>query len=156
MIEPDSEPTITAIAKILNRCRDAWFEIGGHTDSKGSELLNKNLSQSRADAVLDALLARNLLFGDLTAVGYGESQPIADNATEEGRQKNRRIEFKLREGTPEQAAADAEAARTAAEQAAADLAAARPATPLRRPSDLKIITVDIPQNPTSEATNGQN
>ncbi len=61
--------------------------------------MNLNLSQHRADAVLDSLLARNMLLGELTAVGYGETQPIADNETEEGRQDNRRIAFKLLEGT---------------------------------------------------------
>ena len=53
------------------------------------------LSQSRADAVLNALLARRVLTTNLTARGYGESEPIADNGTEEGREANRRIEFKL-------------------------------------------------------------
>jgi OOP family OmpA-OmpF porin len=53
------------------------------------------LSQARADAVLNALLARRVLTKGLTARGYGESQPIADNESEEGRELNRRIEFKL-------------------------------------------------------------
>ncbi|OUS07176.1 hypothetical protein A9Q96_07675 [Rhodobacterales bacterium 52_120_T64] len=99
VIESASVKTINKIVSILNRCKDAAFEIGGHTDSQGREEMNLNLSQTRADAVLDSLLARNMLLGDLTAVGYGETQPLADNETEEGRQENRRIAFKLLEET---------------------------------------------------------
>ncbi len=95
VISDPSLPTIAAIADILTQCRDARIEIGGHTDSQGREEMNLTLSQSRADAVLDALLAQNLLLGDLSAKGYGETQPIADNDTEAGRTRNRRIEFKL-------------------------------------------------------------
>ena len=95
VIADPSIPTIEAIAAILTQCRDARIEIGGHTDSQGREEMNRNLSQGRADAVLDALLAQNLLLGDVSAKGYGESEPIADNDTEEGRNRNRRIEFKL-------------------------------------------------------------
>lgn len=99
VIESASVKTINKIVTIMNRCKHAAFEIGGHTDSQGREEMNLNLSQSRADAVLDSLLARNMLLGDITAVGYGETQPIADNETEEGRQENRRIAFKLLEET---------------------------------------------------------
>ena len=99
VIESASVKTINKIVTIMNRCKHAAFEIGGHTDSQGREEMNLNLSQSRADAVLDSLLARNMLLGEITAVGYGETQPIADNETEEGRQVNRRIAFKLLEET---------------------------------------------------------
>ena len=99
VIESASVKTINKIVTILNRCKRSAFEIGGHTDSQGREEMNLNLSQHRADAVLDSLLARNMLLGDITAVGYGETQPIADNETEEGRQDNRRIAFKLLEET---------------------------------------------------------
>ncbi len=99
VIESASVKTINQIVTILNRCKQSAFEIGGHTDSQGREEMNLNLSQHRADAVLDSLLARNVLLGDITAVGYGETQPIADNETEEGRQENRRIAFKLLEET---------------------------------------------------------
>jgi len=83
------------IAGILPECRHVRMEISGHTDSQGREEMNLNLSQSRADAVLNGLLARNVLVSNLTAQGYGEAQPIADNETEEGRERNRRIEFRL-------------------------------------------------------------
>lgn len=83
------------IAEILPDCMHVPMEIGGHTDSQGREEMNLGLSQSRADAVLNGLLARGVLVSNLTARGYGETQPIASNETEEGRERNRRIEFRL-------------------------------------------------------------
>ena len=73
------------------------MEIGGHTDSQGRETMNQTLSRSRAEAVLDALLSLDVLTTFLSAKGYGESFPIADNGTTEGRALNRRIEFTLLE-----------------------------------------------------------
>jgi len=101
VISDPSIPTIEAIAALLTQCREARIEIGGHTDSQGREEMNRSLSQGRADAVLDALLAQNLLLGDITAKGYGEAEPIADNGSDEGRAANRRIEFKLLRAAPE-------------------------------------------------------
>ncbi len=83
------------IADILRKCGEIQIEIGGHTDSQGREEMNEELSQKRANAVLDALRARRVLTSSFTATGYGEAQPIAGNDTEEGREANRRIEFKL-------------------------------------------------------------
>ncbi|MEO0891279.1 MAG: OmpA family protein [Pseudomonadota bacterium] len=83
------------IAEILRECGALTMEIGGHTDSQGREVMNQQLSQSRAQAVLNELRVRRVLTGSITAVGYGESEPIADNDTEEGREANRRIEFKV-------------------------------------------------------------
>ncbi len=79
------------------------MEIAGYTDSQGREEMNQALSQSRAQAVLNALLARRVLTDNLTAHGYGEADPIADNDSEEGREANRRIEFHLiQTETPEE------------------------------------------------------
>jgi OOP family OmpA-OmpF porin len=97
------------IAGVLPECRHVRMEIAGHTDSQGREQMNLNLSQSRADAVLNGLLAREVLVSNLTAQGYGESQPIASNETEEGREQNRRIEFRLLSETPDETATSAEA-----------------------------------------------
>jgi OOP family OmpA-OmpF porin len=83
------------IAEVLPDCRHVRMEIAGHTDSQGRDEMNLNLSQSRANAVLNGLLARNVLVSNLTAQGYGETQPIASNETESGREQNRRIEFRL-------------------------------------------------------------
>ncbi len=91
----DARGVLDDVAEILKKCSDMQMEIGGHTDSQGREEMNKDLSQARANAVLLALRERRVISVDLTAVGYGESQPIADNGTEEGRETNRRIEFKL-------------------------------------------------------------
>ena len=94
-IDDSSNPVIDEIASVLKTCPDARFEVGGHTDSQGRESMNLGLSQARAEAVLDALLARDVLLGNLSARGYGEAEPIADNDTEEGRAENRRIAFQL-------------------------------------------------------------
>ena len=83
------------IAEILKRCGDIPLEIQGYTDSQGRESMNLALSQSRAESVLNELRARRVLTGSFTAKGYGEENPVADNGTEEGREANRRIEFRL-------------------------------------------------------------
>ena len=85
--------TLDDIAKILLNCGDIRLEIGGHTDSQGREQMNLNLSQSRANSVLFELQRRRVLTKNIIAKGYGESQPIAPNDTEQGREINRRIEF---------------------------------------------------------------
>jgi len=82
------------IAKILFNCGDISLEIGGHTDSQGRQQMNLNLSQARANAVLFELQRRRILTNNIVAKGYGESEPIASNETEQGREKNRRIEFR--------------------------------------------------------------
>ena len=83
------------IAEILKECGEITMEIGGHTDSQGREVMNQQLSQARAQTVLNELRVRRVLTASITAVGYGESQPIADNGSEAGREANRRIEFKV-------------------------------------------------------------
>ncbi|KVW95489.1 OmpA family protein [Thiobacillus denitrificans] len=72
---------------------DVNIEVAGHTDSMGSDKYNMNLSRQRAEAVRNFLISRGVAADRLTAKGYGESQPVADNATEEGRFKNRRVEL---------------------------------------------------------------
>ncbi|NDW43816.1 OmpA family protein [Ruegeria sp. PrR005] len=94
-IAGSSAATIEQIADLLQACGPIRLEIQGHTDSQGREEMNKQLSQARAQSVLNELRARRVLTSTYSAVGYGESQPIADNGTEEGREANRRIEFRL-------------------------------------------------------------
>lgn len=94
-IEASAADTIDEIAEIMKDCADVRMEIQGYTDSQGREEMNLALSQSRAQAVLNALLTRRILTTNLTAKGYGEADPIADNGSEEGREANRRIEFRL-------------------------------------------------------------
>ncbi len=81
------------LAGILDRCRGLVVEIGGHTDSQGRESTNQALSRARAEAVLAGLFSRGVPASRMVAQGYGESRPIADNGTEEGRALNRRIAF---------------------------------------------------------------
>lgn len=94
-IDSGATKTMDDIAEILKKCGEIKIEIGGHTDSQGREIMNQSLSQSRAQAVLNELRARRVLTSTYTAKGFGETQPVADNDTEEGREANRRIEFKL-------------------------------------------------------------
>lgn len=94
-ITPEAGRTLDRIAEQLKSCADIQMEVGGHTDSQGREEMNQQLSQRRAEAVIAALLDRRVLTSNLTAVGYGETRPIASNDTEEGREANRRIEFRL-------------------------------------------------------------
>lgn len=95
-IAADARPVIDALTEILVDCPPITMEIGGYTDSQGSEGGNQALSQARAEAVLLALQGRRIDVSGFTAVGYGEADPIADNETEEGREANRRIEFVLK------------------------------------------------------------
>ncbi len=94
-IAAGSQDIMNKIAEILTECEDLRLEIQGHTDSQGREEMNLNLSQARAQSVLNELRARRVLTASYVAVGYGESRPIAPNDTEEGREANRRIEFRL-------------------------------------------------------------
>lgn len=103
-VTSETVPVLNAIAEVLADCPRALIEIAGHTDSQGREEMNLRLSSKRAREVLDQLAFRGAWLGNLTARGYGESRPIADNGTEDGRERNRRIEFRLLaqhgEGTP--------------------------------------------------------
>ena len=94
-IDASALGTMDDIAAIIKRCGELRLEIQGYTDSQGREEMNLALSQSRAESVLNELRARRVLTGSFKAVGYGEDNPIADNKTEEGREANRRIEFRL-------------------------------------------------------------
>jgi len=77
----------------LDKWRNVNIEVAGHTDSRGSDKYNMKLSQRRAEAVRNYLISKGIAADRLTAKGYGESQPVADNATDEGRFKNRRVEL---------------------------------------------------------------
>ncbi|KAA0912222.1 OmpA family protein [Aquicoccus porphyridii] len=94
-IDAGARKTLDDIADILKKCGPIRLEIAGHTDSQGREVMNQQLSQARAQSVLNGLRERRVLTSTFTAVGYGETQPIADNGTEEGREANRRIEFRV-------------------------------------------------------------
>jgi OmpA-OmpF porin, OOP family len=112
------------------------MEIGGYTDSQGREEMNQALSQRRADSVLSALLARRVLTSNLTSFGYGEENPIADNDTEEGREANRRIEFRLIGVEPEEGVALAVELGTADEKEPTTEDDPSAVPPPARPEDL--------------------
>jgi outer membrane protein OmpA-like peptidoglycan-associated protein/tetratricopeptide (TPR) repeat protein len=94
-LRPESTNELERLTKLLNDVPTLKIEISGHTDSKGADEYNKSLSNNRAKAVLDYLVKAGISAGRLTSVGFGEEQPIATNDTDEGRQLNRRTEFKI-------------------------------------------------------------
>jgi outer membrane protein OmpA-like peptidoglycan-associated protein len=95
-ILPDSFPMLQEIANLLKaNPQIARMAIEGHTDDRGPDDYNLHLSQARASSVMVWLTQHGVESGRLEAHGYGEARPIADNATEEGRTANRRVEFKI-------------------------------------------------------------
>ena len=82
-------------AATLQKYPDVKVEAEGHTDSSGADAYNMSLSQRRAEAVRDYLVQRGANAANLTARGFGESRPIADNATREGRAQNRRVTLRI-------------------------------------------------------------
>jgi OOP family OmpA-OmpF porin len=78
------------------RCTTSTIEIAGHTDAEGEEAANMALSERRAQAVADYLARAGLPSSRFIAVGYGSTQPVASNETDEGKAQNRRIEFVVR------------------------------------------------------------
>lgn len=91
----ETDPVLKAMTAIFKEYPKASFTIEGHTDSVGSEKSNQLLSERRANAVKDYLVANGISDDRLSAVGYGEAQPIDDNKTRAGRANNRRVEVKL-------------------------------------------------------------
>lgn len=92
-LDSASKPTLDKLADVARACPKAKIEIEGHTDAEGTPERNKNLSERRAKAVYDYLAKAGVGADRLTAVGYGETRPIAPNDTAANRAKNRRIEF---------------------------------------------------------------
>ena len=93
---PEGRSTLGQILPILQQNQTVTFEIGGHTDNVGVEEKNRALSENRAKSVMDYLVSKGVAANRLTFKGYGASRPLADNATDEGRSRNRRIEFLVR------------------------------------------------------------
>ncbi len=92
-IKPDSQPTVGEIVKLLTANAGLKLEVQGHTDNAGTPAHNQSLSEGRANAVVGALMSQGIAMNRLTPKGYGQSKPIADNANEDGRSKNRRVEL---------------------------------------------------------------
>ena len=92
-LKPESMTEIQKVADYMKKNPQARFEVQGHTDNQGSDKINDPLSQQRAEAVVKALEGLGCDPFNMRAVGKGSHEPIADNATEDGRAKNRRVEF---------------------------------------------------------------
>lgn len=96
-LRPASIPTLDRLAEFSRDCQQTEILITGHTDSTGVAASNASLSEARAQAVADYLVANGAAAEQLQVRGMGSAQPIADDATRVGRAKNRRIEFELLE-----------------------------------------------------------
>lgn len=94
-IAGDPAPTLAKLVEVMGDCGDFRIELGAHTDSQGSDAFNMELSQDRADTVRTAMAGAGIDTALMAARGYGETRPVADNATDAGREANRRIEFRL-------------------------------------------------------------
>jgi outer membrane protein OmpA-like peptidoglycan-associated protein len=95
LLEASKKAIDTTLLVFLNENPDVMIEISSHTDDQASDAYNNNLSQKRADGVVKYLISKGIAPERLKAHGYGESKPVADNKTEEGRAMNRRTEFKV-------------------------------------------------------------
>jgi outer membrane protein OmpA-like peptidoglycan-associated protein len=95
VLRTTSYPELNRVVKLLEAYPKLKIEISGHTDNKGSLAVNKRISENRAKAVVDYLLGKEIDVSRLTYKGYAYLQPVATNDTEEGRQRNRRVEFKI-------------------------------------------------------------
>ena len=92
-IKPESMGEINRIVQLMTENPDLKFSVEGHTDSTGNAASNQTLSEQRSQAIVDKLVELGISADRLTAVGKGQNSPIADNSTDEGRAKNRRVEF---------------------------------------------------------------
>lgn len=94
-IPADNKAILDQAVTLLNKVSGVKLNVGGHTDSTGNAASNKALSQRRAQAVVDYLTSKGVDASKLVAQGHGSDQPVAENTTDEGRFKNRRIEFSV-------------------------------------------------------------
>lgn len=94
-IKPDFFDTLNSVALVLKEYNKTSITVSGHTDNVGKDDLNQKLSQDRANSVAQYLSSQGVDGGRISAVGKGKSEPIADNATENGRAQNRRVEITI-------------------------------------------------------------
>jgi len=92
---PESYPELNKLVELMKKYPAMTVEIAGHTDFRGSDEYNLKLSHDRAGSVVRYLVSQGIQPGRLSSKGYGKTKPIADNTTDEGRQLNRRVEFKV-------------------------------------------------------------
>lgn len=94
-LRPDAQTILEWATGVLQKYPDMNVEIAGHTDSIGGDSYNQKLSEGRAQSVKEYFIGHGIPETQLSAKGYGEAQPIADNNTEEGRERNRRVELRI-------------------------------------------------------------
>jgi len=94
-LRPAAQESLTKLAGILNKYDDTNILIEGHTDSDGTDEYNQTLSERRSSSVKSFLAQQNVMSGRMTTMGYGEAQPVADNASAGGKQANRRVEVAI-------------------------------------------------------------
>jgi OmpA-OmpF porin, OOP family len=94
-LDHSSDPLLNSVADIANRCPSVKVEVSGHTDTTGGANANQALSVARAQSVATYLVQHGVAQSRITATGYGDTRPVAANTSEDGRAKNRRIEFRV-------------------------------------------------------------
>ena len=94
-LKPEFRTTLDQVAQSLNEYPNSLIDVYGHTDSTGSDAYNQTLSENRARTVANYLMSRGVPAARIRSQGFGESMPVADNTTEAGRMKNRRVEIKI-------------------------------------------------------------
>ena len=104
-LKPAFRTTLDEVAKSLIEYPDSLIDVYGHTDSTGSDAYNQTLSENRARTVMNYLVSRGVPAARLRSQGFGETMPVMDNTTEDGRAKNRRVEIKIVPVTQEDVAA---------------------------------------------------
>ena len=94
-IKPEAAAILDRLVAFMNENKDKRVNLSGHTDSIGTERYNQSLSERRANSARDYLAKKGVDSSRISAQGFGETKPIADNKTKEGRAKNRRVEIKV-------------------------------------------------------------
>ncbi|MEA3387847.1 OmpA family protein [Sphingobium sp. CCH11-B1] len=94
-VQPQFQPTLNDVASVLSQYPKTYIDVYGHTDSDGSDAYNQTLSERRAQSVANYLVGKGVQSARIATRGFGETQPIASNATEEGKAANRRVEIKI-------------------------------------------------------------
>ena len=94
-LKPEFRATLDKVADSLKQYPNSLIDVYGHTDSTGSDAYNQTLSENRARTVANYLTMQGVSASRIRSQGYGETMPVADNATDEGRRKNRRVEIKI-------------------------------------------------------------
>jgi outer membrane protein OmpA-like peptidoglycan-associated protein len=102
VLQPSFRPTLDQIAQNLNQYPNSLIDVYGHTDSTGSDQFNQTLSENRARTVANYLSLQGVSATRIRSQGFGKTLPVADNAIEEGRRRNRRVEIKIIPITQEQ------------------------------------------------------